>query len=66
MKKGDALCPVCGSVLIPYEQYDEDSRGGKYYAYYVGVCPECNQNYNWREIHTYEGYDNVEKVEKNA
>lgn len=61
MKQGDALCPVCGSVLIPYERYDEEYSGGKYYASYTGVCIDCDQDYKWRDIYVYEGYDNVEK-----
>ena len=64
LKTGDVICPTCGGLVEEFDCLDIEAEGGKVTMFKVGECDHCGNHYQWHEVYTYEGYHDLEQIEK--
>ena len=55
-------CPHCGTELEEDDCYDRSDNGDYIANYCCGHCPNCNKEYQWKEIFDFSNYDELVEV----
>ncbi len=45
-------CPNCGAE-IEIINIDPECCDGQYYEYFEGVCPDCEEKWEWEDIYDF-------------
>ena len=56
-----AKCPHCGEELVDDDCFDTADHGDTYVKYLAGHCPQCDKEFQWKEIFDFAGVTDIEE-----
>lgn len=57
----NAKCPYCNVELEEDDCFDVVDSGDICVKYLAGHCPQCDKDFQWKEIYEFSGVDDIKE-----
>jgi predicted RNA-binding Zn-ribbon protein involved in translation (DUF1610 family) len=60
----ELICPFCGNTIYDDGDIDIDCLDIEFFytkviLHMIGICPNCEKEYQWEKIYKFDRYDNL-------